>query len=88
MKSIHKITRRGFIRAAAAGAAFTYVRPEKIHGGSANSCLSLGMIGCGGRGTTVADAFVDSTNTGEEVTWDQMIASNQSYEGMIDLNRL
>jgi myo-inositol 2-dehydrogenase/D-chiro-inositol 1-dehydrogenase len=51
------------MKAAAAGVAFTYVRPENIHGSSANSCLRLGIIGCGGRGTTVADAFVDATNT-------------------------
>ena len=26
--------------------------------------------------------------SGEEVTWDEMMASNQSYQGLIDLNRL
>ena len=51
------------MKTAAAGAVLAYVRPEQVRGSAANSHLRLGMIGCGSRGTTVADAFVDATDT-------------------------
>ena len=63
MKPADGMSRRGFLKTAAAGAAAVSVTPERARGSEANSALRLGMIGCGRRGTRVADAFVDATNT-------------------------
>ena len=52
------LDRREFI--AGAGAAvmsFSIMRPELVRGSQANSKIALGLIGCGGRGTWIADLF-------------------------------
>ena len=51
--------RREFVKSAtAATAGLLLVRPEIAFGSRANTTLQLGMIGCGGRGTSVAESFV------------------------------
>ncbi len=51
--------RREFVKAAGAAAAgLLLVRPEIAFGTAANSTPQLGMIGCGGRGSSVAETFV------------------------------
>lgn len=40
-----------------AAAAFTVIRPELARGSSANSKVALGIIGCGGRGSWIANLF-------------------------------
>ncbi len=83
MRPPHEMTRRGFIKTAAAGAAVTSVTPELVRGSEANSALRLGMIGCGSRGTTVADAFVDATDTRlvalADLFDDQLQAAHRHY---------
>jgi predicted dehydrogenase len=49
--------------ATVAGAGFLIIKPESVRGTTANSVLNLGVIGCGGRGTTVGGEFVKSTGT-------------------------
>jgi len=52
------ITRRQFVSGAGAAAlSFTVVKPELVRGFGANTKVNLGMIGCGGRGTWIADLF-------------------------------
>jgi len=52
------ITRRKFMAGASAAAlSFTILRPETVRGAEANSKISLGLIGCGGRGKWIADLF-------------------------------
>ncbi|MCL4179285.1 MAG: Gfo/Idh/MocA family oxidoreductase [Verrucomicrobia bacterium] len=52
------LTRRRFIASAGATAlAFNIVNPTAARGASANSALTLGLIGCGGRGSWIADLF-------------------------------
>jgi predicted dehydrogenase len=52
------ISRRNFIGAAGAAAlSFTVVKPEQVRGAGANSKIKLGLIGCGGRGTWIANLF-------------------------------
>ncbi len=51
------ITRRDFLGTAAGAAAFTIIRPGMVKGAEANSKVKLGLIGCGGRGTWLADIF-------------------------------
>jgi predicted dehydrogenase len=51
-------TRREFGKAAtAAAASFMIVKPQSVRGSQANSAVSLGLIGCGGRGTYVTGLF-------------------------------
>ncbi len=51
------IPRRHFLAGAAATGAFTIVKPSLVFGSAANSRLQIGLIGCGGRGTWIADLF-------------------------------
>jgi myo-inositol 2-dehydrogenase / D-chiro-inositol 1-dehydrogenase len=53
-------SRRGFLAGAGAGAAavgLTILRPELVKGYQANEKVNLGCIGCGGRGTWIAELF-------------------------------
>jgi len=57
-RSRQPITRRRFIAGAgAATLSFTVVKPELVRGFNANTKINLGMIGCGGRGTWIAELF-------------------------------
>ncbi len=57
-KSQEQITRRRFIAGAGATAlSFTVIKPELVRGTEANSKVDLGLIGCGGRGTWIAELF-------------------------------
>ena len=49
--------RRNFVSTAGAGASFLILKPETVFGYQANSALSLGLIGCGNRGTYVTGIF-------------------------------
>jgi predicted dehydrogenase len=53
-----KITRRKFIADAGASTlGFTLLKPGLVASAEANSKISLGLIGCGGRGKWIADLF-------------------------------
>jgi predicted dehydrogenase len=41
-----------------AALSFTVLKPELVRGTQANSKISLGLVGCGGRGVWIADLFV------------------------------
>jgi myo-inositol 2-dehydrogenase/D-chiro-inositol 1-dehydrogenase len=57
-KSRKQITRRRFIAGAGATAlSFTVIKPALVRGTGANSKVNLGIIGCGGRGTWIAELF-------------------------------
>src|SRR5690349_20121319 len=57
------ITRRKFLASAGAAAVgFTIVKPELVRGADANSRINLGVIGCGGRGSWIADLFANNGN--------------------------
>ena len=52
------MSRRRFIAGTGATAlSFTVVRPGLVRGTDANSKIDLGLIGCGGRGTWIAELF-------------------------------
>jgi len=52
------INRRQFVAGAGAAAlSFTIIKPELVRGTEANSKIQIGLIGCGGRGTWIADLF-------------------------------
>ena len=53
-----RVSRRRFLaNTGAAALAFSIVKPEQVRGSTANSAVTLGVIGCGGRGTWIADLF-------------------------------
>jgi predicted dehydrogenase len=57
------ITRRKFLASAGAAAVgFTIIKPELVRGAEANSRINLGVIGCGSRGSWIADLFVKNGN--------------------------
>jgi len=52
------ITRRKFLAGAGTAAlGFTLLKPELVAGAEANSKINLGVIGCGGRGSWIAQLF-------------------------------
>ncbi len=54
----NRLNRRRFIsETGAAALTFTILKPELVRGSHANSQIALGLIGCGGRGTWIADLF-------------------------------
>ncbi len=56
--SATRLPRRRFLSATAAVGAVTVLRPATAFAAEANARVSLGLIGCGGRGTWIADLFV------------------------------
>lgn len=52
--------------AGAAAVAFTVVSPQSVRGSAANSKIRIGLAGCGGRGTWIADLF--QQHGGYEIT--------------------
>lgn len=54
------VPRRTFLASAAAATTFTVLKPSTVFGAEANSQVTLGLIGCGGRGGWIADLFVKS----------------------------
>jgi len=56
--SAERIDRRRFIAGAGAAAlSFTVMKPELVRGTAANTKVNLGLVGCGGRGTWIAELF-------------------------------
>ncbi len=55
-----RIGRRKFIGAAAAAATFTILKPQTVRGTAANSAVRVGLLGCGGRGTSDATDLVET----------------------------
>ena len=49
------LSRRGLLGASAAATTFTILSPQVVHGTQANSKVSVGLIGAGGRGSFDAD---------------------------------
>lgn len=54
-----KINRRDFVKAATlAGTGLLFVKPESVYGTPANNAVSLGIIGCGGRGNYIGREMI------------------------------
>jgi predicted dehydrogenase len=54
----NSLNRRGFL-AGASAAGVTLMKPELVFGTQANTKVRLGLIGCGGRGTWIANLFAE-----------------------------
>jgi myo-inositol 2-dehydrogenase / D-chiro-inositol 1-dehydrogenase len=57
-----KVGRRGFLHAAAGTAAFTILKPQLVRGTQANSAVRVGLLGCGGRGSTHTETILKNTD--------------------------
>lgn len=57
-KAKRNVNRREFIAGAGAALSFTMMKPDLVRGSSANSKIALGLVGCGGRGSWIADLFM------------------------------
>jgi len=57
-----KVGRRGFLHAVAGTAAFTILKPELVRGTQTNSAVRVGLLGCGGRGTTHTETILKNTD--------------------------
>jgi myo-inositol 2-dehydrogenase / D-chiro-inositol 1-dehydrogenase len=55
------MTRRKFMTISALTAGALIVKPQIIRGSQANSAIRIGLLGCGHRGTAVAQAFVNNS---------------------------
>jgi myo-inositol 2-dehydrogenase/D-chiro-inositol 1-dehydrogenase len=55
-----QLRRRSFLAGAATVGAVTILKPSLVFGTEENSKLEIGLIGCGGRGTWIADLFAAS----------------------------
>jgi myo-inositol 2-dehydrogenase/D-chiro-inositol 1-dehydrogenase len=58
--AIPQIPRRAFLAGAATAATVTVLKPSMVFGAEANSLLEIGLIGCGGRGSWIANLFAKS----------------------------
>jgi predicted dehydrogenase len=56
------LSRRQFVTAGAAAMSFAVVQPNLVFGAEANTKIDIGLIGCGGRGTWIADLFKKNGN--------------------------
>ncbi|MBI3208858.1 MAG: Gfo/Idh/MocA family oxidoreductase [Candidatus Solibacter usitatus] len=71
--------------AAAAGAAFLIVKPHQVRGSQANSALTIGLIGCGGRG--MHDSGIAAKNEFARIAVicdiydDKLAAAREKYSG-------
>jgi predicted dehydrogenase len=50
-------SRRGFLASTATAATFALLPPKTVFGASANTKISWGLVGCGGRGKWIANLF-------------------------------
>jgi predicted dehydrogenase len=56
------VGRRRFLRAAAGTAAVSILKPRLVRGTQANSAVRVGLLGCGGRGTTHTETILKNTD--------------------------
>ena len=69
--------RREFLQAATGTAAFTILKPQLVRGMAANSAVRVGLLGCGGRGTTHAETILKNTDA-------RMIALADMFQDRLD----
>ena len=81
--------RRDFIKTAvAASTGLLIMKPGIVFGTQANSAIQLGVIGCGGRGNTIAGDFVRHTDTRvvalADLFDDRLAATRERLDKMAD----
>lgn len=84
MKS--NLNRRIFIKGAAAFSAITILKPMTVFGTKANSAVQVGIIGLGGRGTSVIQSM--SENAGIVITAAADLFEDKLINGVKELNSI
>ena len=54
--------RRKFVSTAAAASGILFLKPKTVFGYEANSAVRIALLGCGSRGTSVAESFLNNTS--------------------------
>ncbi|HWF45908.1 MAG TPA: Gfo/Idh/MocA family oxidoreductase [Bryobacteraceae bacterium] len=79
-----QIDRRQFLAGTAAG--LLILKPQTVRGYQANSAVRLGLLGCGGRGTSVATSFSKNTTARVvalgDIFADQLAKGKQTFDGV------
>lgn len=78
-------SRRDFVTASGVAAGFMILNPQAVRGSQSNSALSLGLIGCGGRGMYVSGIFVKNefakVTAVCDIYEDKLSAATEKYSG-------
>ena len=82
-------SRRDFLTGSGAGAAaslgFTMLKPQTVRGAQANSALTVGLIGCGRRGTAISGIFARNEFARIaaicDIYQDQLDAASKKFSG-------
>lgn len=80
----NELNRRNFIKGAAAISAITILKPMTVFGTKANSAIRVGIIGIGGRGTSVINSM--SENAGINITAAADLFEDKLISGVKELN--
>ncbi len=82
--SKQRMGRREFMGTAAAAATLTILKPQLVRGTAANSAVRLGLLGCGGRGTSNATGLATNTQTRvvalADLFADQLAAAKKHFD--------
>src|SRR5215471_20184353 len=72
------LSRRQFLaRSGAAASSLALMRPGLVSGAQANSKIAIGVIGCGNRGTWIADLFIQHGGY-------QVVAAADYFQDQVD----
>ena len=71
------IGRRRFLQTAAGTAAFTILKPQLVRGAETNSTVRVGVLGCGGRGSTHMETILKNTDA-------RIIALGDMFQDRLD----
>ena len=82
----NELNRRNFIKGAAAISAITILKPMTVFGTQANSAIRVGIIGIGGRGTSVINSM--SENAGINITDAADLFEDKIISGVKELNAI
>ena len=83
-----KVSRRQFIAGAGAAAvSFAVINPKLVRTYGANSKIKLGMIGCGGRGTWIAELFKQHGSYDIVAAFDYFQDRVDSFGDKYDVNK-
>ncbi len=79
--------RREFLAGSAAVSGLLIVKPETAFGYPANSAVRLGLLGCGNRGTAVAESFAKNTPARlvalADIFPDKLAAGKQHFDALL-----
>jgi len=91
MSDTTKPDRRAFLGAAGAAAGLMILKPQTVRGSQANSAVRIGLLGCGGRGTTDATSIAMNgparVNALADLFEDRVIAAKKHFDDVANQQR-